>query len=143
MKNDYERKVIIHKAITDKTHFYFPTNVEAFSEVVKKLHTTGAIKLFFYLAKNQNNYDLTLNEDEFCNWANEDKKSFDRGFKELIENNYLIENLDSEGNSYNLYNFYDYNPERIDLQIIDNGKNKNNKYNSNINMTVYDIRINT
>jgi len=140
MNNNFEKKVIVHKAITDNKHFYFTSNIEAFSEVIKNLHSIGAIKLFLYLSKNQNKYSLTLTEDEFCNWANEDNEAFNSGFDELIKNGYLIESLDSEDNSCNIYNFYDYNAERTDLEIKDTKKYRNDNF---INMTVYDIKLHT
>lgn len=136
MSKDYERKVIINKAITDREHYFFQNNLEAFNEAINKLHSVGAIKLFFYLSKNKNKYSMTLNEVEFCEWANENETSFEKGFKELVDNKYLIENIDNEGNSYNLYNFYDYDYNREDLRTTEENKKKNNNvmfyYNFNI-----------
>lgn len=125
MIDDTETKIIVNKAITNSNHYYFQNNLEAFNEAMNKLHSIGAIKLYFYLSKNKEKYNMILKKDEFCDWANESETSFEQGFKELIDTKYLIEVLDSNGN---LYNFYDYDYNRDDLKRKEEYKNKNNSF---------------
>lgn len=85
-----QRIIKIKKELTDKEHKFTANNLSALNEALKQLTSTGGFKLYMYLAKNQNNYELALssaNVNECCGLA---YTAYTTAFKELVDKGYLI-----------------------------------------------------
>lgn len=90
------------------------------------LSTMGGAKLWLYLAKNQNRHLRALSSKDFCQWANCSIKAYNNGFKELVDNGFLIPVEEDEGS----YEFNDWgninitaNNEKEEQEVIaDDGK---------------------
>lgn len=60
-----QRTIKVRKSATDKEHRYTTNNLEALAEASRNLETLGGFKLYIYLAKNQNNYEVALSSADF------------------------------------------------------------------------------
>lgn len=98
-----QRVITIHKEPTDKGHLYTTLNLEALNDAVKELKSQRGIKLYLYLAKNQNNYTTALSSSDFCEWANCGMTAYNTAFAELEEKGYLIKKAGTD----TIYTFYD------------------------------------
>lgn len=82
---------------------YAQLNIDAAEEAMKLLKPS-TFKVWFYLAKNKNNYKLSLSRVEimrFCNILS--KNTYFLSIKELIEKRFLIKEEGKE----NYYKFYE------------------------------------
>lgn len=93
-----QRIVKIYKAVCDKNHLYTTNNLQALDNAMGKLTSIGGVKLWMYLAKNQNYHIRALSSKDFCEWANCSIKSYNTGFKELVDNGFLVP--EEEGSKY-------------------------------------------
>lgn len=122
----HQRVVRINKAICDKSHLYTTNNLQALDNAMSVLSTMGGAKLWIYLAKNQNRHLRALSSKDFCQWANCSIKAYNNGFKELVDNGFLIPIEEDEGS----YEFNDWgkinitaNNEKEEQEVIaDDGK---------------------
>jgi hypothetical protein len=67
------------------------------------LNTEASIKMWLYLAKNQNGYELALSSIDAIKWGIGSKSSYDRAVKALIDKGYLVK---QEGKK-DYYMFYE------------------------------------
>lgn len=104
IKSVANQKVItIHKEPTNKENPYATINLEALSEAVHNLQSEKGIKLYLYLAKNQNGYTTALSNSDFGEWANCGRTAYNTAVAELIEKRYLIKKDGTE----TIYTFFD------------------------------------
>lgn len=122
-----QRTVRIHKATCDRAHLYTANNLQALDYAMEKLSSIGGVKLWLYLAKNQNNHIRALSSRDFCEWANVSIKSYNTGFKELKDEGFLVE---VEGNS-NLYDFNEWG--KCNISATDKEEKKETKNENGFN----------
>lgn len=89
-------------AACDQNHYYMKMNINALENAFSKLKNISSLKLFLYLSKNQENFKYAISSQDICSYCNMSKPSYLAAFKDLEEQNYLI-NL---GN--NKYRFVQY-----------------------------------
>ena len=106
-----QRVITVNKELTDKDHLYTANNLKAVDEAAHYLKSKAGFKLYFYIAKNQNNYKFALSSTDFCNWASVSTTAYKTAFEELIEEGYLVL---KEGEK-NTYIFHDKST--IDLPL--------------------------
>ena len=117
-----QRIIRVQKAKSDKTHFYTVFNLEALYSAFKCLRTIGAIKLFIYIGKNQNDFTLELSRADFMEWSGLAETAYKSGIKELIDKGFLI---NTGGNNYvfledrNLSIAFDYRKEEKSVSSKD------------------------
>ena len=111
-----QRLITVNKELTDKDHLYTANNLKAVDEAAHYLRSKAGFKLYFYIAKNQNNYQFALSSADFCNWANVSMTAYKTSFEELVEEGYLV----SKEGEKNTYIFYDKST--IDLPLKYNDK---------------------
>lgn len=104
-----QRVLTVNKAPTDREHLYTVNNLEAINEAAKYLQTKAGFKLYFYIAKNQNQRQFALSSQDFCNWGGVGIRAYTSAFEELEREGFLIPK--EEGSS--IYMFYDKS--RLDL----------------------------
>ena len=92
----HQRTIKVGKSTTDKSHKYTTNNLEALAEASKNLQSLGGFKLYMYLAKNQENYELALSNADFKEWSGLERRAYTTAFEELKEKGYLIPLNDSE-----------------------------------------------
>lgn len=92
----HQRTVKVSKSATDKTHKYTTNNLEALAEASKNLQSLGGFKLYMYLAKNQESYELALSNADFKEWSGLERRAYTTAFEELKEKGYLVPLNDSE-----------------------------------------------
>ena len=100
--NPNQRIIKIEKAKTDMDNIYTKLNIEASSTALATLSANG-FKLWFYFAKNENNYEMLLfrvNVTEQCGMS---ENTYRSAFKELVQKGYLVQ---SKGNK-NYFHFYE------------------------------------
>ena len=84
-----QKIITVYKQKCDNTHKYTVNNLSALDSAVKLLKNIGSIKLYIYLAKNQNNYTFELSRSHFMEWCGLSKTAYDNGIKELQEKGFL------------------------------------------------------
>lgn len=84
-----QRKIQIEKKQGNKNNLYSVNTLETIDEAAKRLQTKAGFKLFFYFAKNQNNFSLLLSSKHFCEWSGVSLTAYNSAFNELIEQGYL------------------------------------------------------
>lgn len=114
-----QRMITVHKELTDRQHLYTANNLEAIDEAAHYMRSKAGFKLYFYIAKNQNNYQFALSSSDFCNWANVGIAAYRSAFDELIQNGYLVPK-DKEDKECKVFTFYDKST--LDLPMIHNEK---------------------
>lgn len=92
----HQRTIKVGKSTTDKSHKYTTNNLEALAEASKNLQSLGGFKLYMYLAKNQENYELALSNADFKEWSGLERRAYTTAFEELKEKGYLVPLNDSE-----------------------------------------------
>lgn len=98
-----QRIIKINKSPTDKQHLYTTNNLQALFDAMYNLTSHCGFKLYMYLAKNQNNYDLALSSTDFCKSACCSMSAYNTAFKELVEKGYLIQKAGTK----NIFTFVD------------------------------------
>ena len=108
---------------------YTKNNLEALEEMVKTLTEAGSIKLYLYIAKNQEtiqgtNWDqMALSSKDFCSWAGVSKPTYIEAFKDLEEKGFLVRRSEES----NRYTFYD-RPIKNELDEVIIEKPENHKW---------------
>ena len=92
----HQRTIKVGKSTTDKSHKYTTNNLEALAEASKNLQSLGGFKLYMYLAKNQENYELALSNADFKEWCGLERRAYTTAFEELKAKGYLVPLNDSE-----------------------------------------------
>lgn len=98
-----QRTITVKKEPTDKEHLYTTNNLEAVDEAARYLQSKAGFKLYYYIAKNQNNYQFALSSKDFCSWSGVSLTAYNTAFEELEKQGYLIL---KEGTK-TVYTFYD------------------------------------
>lgn len=106
-----QKIVIISKETADKDHPYSIINLEAIDKMASSLSTITSLKLWIYLAKNQNKFKFALSRVDFCRWANASKPSYLKAVNDLVDKGFLV----AKDENSNVYTFYE-NP--IDGEIV-------------------------
>lgn len=84
-----QKRIIIKKEpCDDKEHLYAKINIAALQKAMTELKTTGAIKLWLYLAKNQDNYTFDLSCADCCKYGIK-TDAYHAAVKNLITTGYL------------------------------------------------------
>lgn len=117
-----QRVITVNKAIADKQHLYTVINLQALNKACNTLQSKAGVKLFLYLAKNQDKYTFALSSADFMEWTGVKIGAYNSAFKELVENGYLC----SIGG--NRYSFFEAGNS---FTFTDNQINKDRKQESN------------
>ena len=97
MKTYANQKVVtIHKAMASKTHTYAIINKECLMHAMSEL-TLNELKVYLYLASNQNNFKLALSTDDIAKKTHANKRNIQTAVEALIDKRYL---LLKNGNQY-------------------------------------------
>lgn len=99
-----QKTVSVNKEPCDKKHLYTCVNIDALTHAMKDM-TPAQFKVWFYFAKNQNNYTFELSSVAVQNFCNISDKTYRDAIKILIEKRYLIKRNDSK-----IYDFYEIPP---------------------------------
>lgn len=118
-----QKVISIKKEKCNKESLYTTNNLIALDEAASKLTSKGGFKLYIYLAKNQNNYQLALSSSDFCKWGNLGMTAYRTAIQELIEKGFLVEmNTNS-----NQYIFYD-KPTKANKILSNSNSNQQNSF---------------
>ena len=91
MKTYPNQKIItINKAKTDRQNTYATINKECLMKAVTEL-THNELKIYLYLASNQNGYQLALSSADVAEKTNASKRKIQEAINSLIEKGYLAE----------------------------------------------------
>lgn len=85
-----QRVISVNKAPADKEHLYTCINLQALNMACRSLQSKAGIKLYLYLAKNQDKYTFALSSADFMEWAGVKRDAYNSAFKELVDNGYLF-----------------------------------------------------
>ena len=97
MKTYANQKVItINKAKTDRENTYATINKECLMKAITEL-THNELKIYLYLASNQNGFQLALSSADIADKTNASKRKIQESINSLIEKGYLVE---TGSNSY-------------------------------------------
>lgn len=102
-KHPNQRTIVVHKEVADKDHLYTVNNLEALEEAMYRLQTKLGIKLYLYLAKNQDKYIFDLYSSDFCKLCGCSMSGYRSAFAELVKEGYLVLKLGTE----TMYAFYE------------------------------------
>lgn len=91
-----QRKIVIKKSPCDVRNKYAKINLDAMCNAMNTLSTMGALMLWLYLAKNQNNYTFDLSLEE-CKKYGFKETTYRKAFHMLEEKGFLIKQT---GNAY-------------------------------------------
>ena len=95
-----QRVISVNKAPADKGHLYTCINLQALNMACRTLQSKAGVKLYLYLAKNQDKYTFALSSADFMEWAGVKRDAYNSAFKELEEQGYLSS---IGGNRYAFY----------------------------------------
>ena len=100
METVANQKTITTKgAAHDTQNIYGKLNIEAAAEAMELLKP-NTFKVWFYMAKNQNNYTFALSCVDTCKFCNISKPTYLSCIQELISVGYLV---NTSGNHYDFY----------------------------------------
>lgn len=100
-----QKTITTKSAKHDKNNIYAMVGIEAATEAMQLLKP-NTFKVWFYLAKNQNNYTFALSQVDCCRCCNMSKPTYLACIQELIGTGYLV------NTSGNHYDFYEKLPEQ-------------------------------
>ena len=123
----HQKLIVVNKAESNKKNLYCILNLESLNRACNALQTKAGIKLFLYLAKNQNKYSFALSSKDFEEWAAVGKTAYDSAIRELIDKGYLVKRDESK----EIYDFYENG------KIIDNSVKKAKKEDKNNSSFVF------
>ena len=106
-----QKLIIVNKAESNKKNLYCVLNLQALDRACNVLQSKAGIKLYLYLAKNQDKYIFALSSRHFEEWAGVSKTAYDTAVQELIDNDYLVLKEGTKGT----YNFYESGKETINV----------------------------
>ena len=72
----HQKLIVVNKAESNKKNLYCILNLEALNRACNALQTKAGIKLFLYLAKNQNKYSFALSSKDLVK-RDESKEIYD------------------------------------------------------------------
>ena len=98
-----QRRITINKEVCNRVNLYTTNNIEALEEAMYRLKTKLGIKLYLYLAKNQDKYAMNLFSSDFCKLCRCSLTGYNSAFEELVKEGYLIKKIGTE----TVYSFYD------------------------------------
>lgn len=104
-KSNNQKEITIKKELCNdksKNNYYAKINLNALQDALIDLKTEGSIKLWLYMAKNQDNYTFALSSIDAIKWGIGSKGMYDRAVKDLKDKGYLVE-VDPEKNKYLFY----------------------------------------
>ena len=104
-----QKLIVVNKAESNKKNLYCVLNLQALDRACNILQSKAGIKLYLYLAKNQDKYTFALSSSAFTEWAGVSRTAYNTAVEELIENNYLV----LMAGTKQTYNFYEYGKEKI------------------------------
>ena len=84
-----QRIITVNKALADKEHLYMVINLQALNLACRTLQSKAGVKLYLYLAKNQDKYTFALSSADFMEWAGVKRDAYNTAFNELVDNGYL------------------------------------------------------
>ena len=91
-----QRVITVNKEPADKKHLYTINNLAAVDEAARYLKSKGGFKLYYYIAKNQNNRRFALSSKQFCDWSGVGIAAYNTAFAELVEEGYLVPKEESK-----------------------------------------------
>lgn len=94
-----QKTITTHWTIHDEKHVYGKISIEAAGEAMELLKP-NTFKLWFYMAKNQNNHTFALSCVDACKYCNMSKPTYLSCVQELINVGYLV---NTRGNHYDFY----------------------------------------
>ena len=112
-----QRNITVHKAKADKQHLYTPINLNALDNAVNRLKSLAGIKLFLYIAKNQDKYNFYLSSSDFMAWAGVGRAAYNSAFDELVKEGFLIKKF-GDTTTYYFYEDLTEGEEEKDNQLI-------------------------
>ena len=104
-----QKLIVVNKAESNKANLYCILNLQALSAACNALQSKAGIKLYLYLAKNQNKHTFALSSKDFEQWAGVGKTAYDTAVQELKDNGYLVKR---EGKK-ETYDFYECGKQKI------------------------------
>ena len=108
-----QKTIKVQKEICDSQHLYAAINLNALQTAMIDLKGE-TLKLWLYMAKNQDNYTFALSFVDAVKWGVGSKSSYDRAVKELIAKGYLVE---TSSNHYTFYELPKENKEEIIITV--------------------------
>ena len=111
-----QRTITIKKELCDKEHLYTINNLEALEEALYRLQSKLGIKLYLYLAKNQDKYRFDFFSSDFCKLCRCSLTGYNSAFAELVNEGYLIQ---KEGTK-TIYTFYEKSRKTEEAITIEN-----------------------
>lgn len=115
-----QKLIIVNKAESNKKNLYCILNLQALDRAVNVLQSLAGIKLYLYLAKNQDKYIFALSSSHFKEWAGVGKTAYDTAVAELITNGYLVHRAGTK----DTYDFFEDGEEGKKRQPKDKEKSK-------------------
>jgi len=103
--NPNQRDICVNKLKVDKEDYYTRFRLDALQLAMKTL-TPKAFEMWCYLGKNKDNYKLYLSKVDCLQWCNFAESSYQKAFKELVDNKYLIPK-DKDSIEPKHYDFYE------------------------------------
>ena len=100
-----------------KDNYYAKINLNALQNAMIDLNTEASIKMWLYLAKNQNGYELALSSIDAIKWGIGSKSSYDRAVKALIDKGYLVKQ-EGKKDYYMFYEVYKKEHRKEDILNI-------------------------
>lgn len=98
-----QKLVVVNKAESNKKKLYCILNLQALDLATNVLQSKAGLKLYLYIAKNQDKYIFALSSDDFMKWAGVKKTAYDTAVRELIDNGYLVKRSQTK----HTYDFYE------------------------------------
>lgn len=98
-----QKLIVVNKAESNKKNLYCILNLQALNKACYVLQSKAGLKLYLYLAKNQDKYIFALSSKDFEEWAGVAKSAYDTAVKELIDNGYLVKKAGHK----QTYDFYE------------------------------------
>lgn len=106
------RNITVNKLACNKNNLYTTNNLKALDRAASTLKSVGGFKLYMYLAKNQDKYNLDLYSSDFFEWSSLSNCAYTTAFNELVAEGYLVQ---KEGTK-DIYYFYDYPCEAAEVK---------------------------
>lgn len=105
-----QRITRIHHVAHDRKHLYYNASIEATNKAMAEL-SGNAFKLYIYLNKNQDGFNVALSHKAIKEQCNMAKQTYLNAFDELIEHGYvkLLEGTKA------IYDFYE-NPDDMKIE---------------------------
>lgn len=110
-----QRNITVKKELSNKQNIYTVNNLEALDEALFRLQSKLGIKLYIYLAKNQDGYRFNFFSSDFCKVCGCSLTGYNTAFAELEKEGYLIKKEGTE----TIYTFYEKSQKPKEAIIIE------------------------